>query len=249
MSTIPSSSDSGDDDSVSATEHNDDEINIRAITISKRIDSVPQFKCKCIHGLLRDIKEGKKGWVQILTIYAAAILIYGCLNVKINCMEMNVQVTTMTVITLVGASPFLSTHLLTATMGAFVGGHNIIGSVGSMDDVIFVTWANYAWLFLLSFVVGLFWRVVMNSKWKVLDGFSGRPGTTVFLGMNLVMLTVYGPLGVVGWNRYYYGLTEVFPYPWPVLGLKRPNWLLNMSLLSSPLVLWEVGHKFCIMIM
>lgn len=49
----------------------------------------------------------------------------------------------------------------------------------------------------------------MNSKWKVLDGFLGRPGTTVFLWMNLVMLTVYGLLGVVGWNRYYYGLTEV----------------------------------------
>jgi len=208
MTTISSSSDSRDDDSVSATAHNDVEINIRALPVHTRFDSVPPFKCNCIHRLLHDLKEGKKGWVQILTIYAAAILTYGCSNVKIERMEMNVQVATMTVITLVGASPFLSTHLLPATTGAFVGGHKIIGSVGSMDDVIVVTWTNYAWLFFLSLVVGLM-LFVMNSKWKVLDGFSGRPGTTVFLGMNLVMPSFFGPLGVVGWNRYHYGLTEV----------------------------------------
>ncbi|KAL3801518.1 hypothetical protein HJC23_000956 [Cyclotella cryptica] len=209
MSTNPSSPDCSDDDSVPAIEPDSSRSMIKVFRTIIHFDSIPPFDCNFIHRLLHDLKEGKKIWVQILTLYAAAILTYGCSNDKINRMAMNVQLVIMAVITFVGASPFLSTHLVNTTIGAFVGGHNIIGSVGSMDDVIVVTCTNYVWLFLLSLVVGLIWRFVMNSKWKVLDGFAGRLGTTVFLGMNLVMLTAYGPFGVVGWDRYYYGLTEV----------------------------------------
>jgi hypothetical protein len=48
-----------------------------------------------------------------------------------------------------------------------------------------------------------------HPRLKILDGFAGRLGTTTFLAMNLVMVTLYGPLRVVDWERYWYGLAHV----------------------------------------
>jgi len=102
--------------------------------------------------------------------------------------------------------------LITASIGTFVGGQNIISSTGSqpieVDTIILAS--NYAWLLLLSLIVGLVWCfVINNSKLKILDGYAGRLGTTTFIGMNLVMVTIYGPVGVVSWDRYYYGFVHI----------------------------------------
>ena len=157
--------------------------------------------------LLHRLYEGKELWAQSLAIYTAAVLTYGYTNSQVEGIHTNVQIAIMTVITLIGASPLSSTHLITGSIGVFAGGHNIIGSVGLIDDAVGVLCMNYIWLLLLTLVAAVVWRFGM-VKYKVLDGYAGRLGTTVFVGMNLTML-IYGPLGVVRWDRYYYGLTEV----------------------------------------
>jgi hypothetical protein len=200
-STNPTS-DCSDEDTPSPA-HPDEESIRRFFPIH---DIEPPVKCKFFH-LTRQFKDGKELWAQILTIYAAAGLTYGYTNSKLEGISTNVQIAIMTVITLVGASPLSSTHLILASIGAFAGGHNIIGSVGLMEEPIAITWINYLWLYVLCLVVGLVWRFGM-VKWKLLDGYSGRLGTTVFVGANFAMLALC-PLSVVSWNRYFYGLTEV----------------------------------------
>lgn len=69
---------------------------------------------------------------------------------------------------------------------------------------------SYLWLLVLSGGVGSVWSFfVTHPNIKLLDGYSGRLGSTTFIGMNLVMLLLWGPLGVVSWNRYYYGLVDI----------------------------------------
>ena len=115
----------------------------------------------------------------------------------------------MTVITLVGATPFASSHLIPTSIGAFVGGQNTIGSIGSLEDKPEIYAINYLYLLVLSAIVGLVWSFIVTSpKLKLLDGYAGRLGTTTFIGMQITMLTVYCPTGVVDWNRYYYGFVH-----------------------------------------
>lgn len=194
-----------DDDSLPASHPREDET-IRRFFVNNR-DTAPMWNCNILLRLFYQLKEGKELWVQLVTIYTSAVLTYGYTNSMMQDLRANVQVAIMTVITLVGASPFSSTHLVTATIGVFAGGHNIIGSVGLVGNVDEVTWMSYLWLFLLSLVITLVWRFIM-TKWKLFDGFAGRLGTTVFIGMNFTML-VYAPMGVVSWDRYYYGLVQV----------------------------------------
>ena len=156
---------------------------------------------------LHRLYEGKELWAQILVIYTAAALTYGYTNSQVEGVHSNVQIAIMTVITLIGASPFSTSHLVTGSIGAFAGGHNIIGSVGLIDDAIGVACMTYLWLLLLSVVTTLVWRFGMMRN-KFLDGYAGRLGTTVFVGMNLTMF-IYAPLGVVRWDRYCYGLIEI----------------------------------------
>ncbi|KAL7507986.1 hypothetical protein ACHAWX_000707 [Stephanocyclus meneghinianus] len=164
--------------------------------------------CVYLLRLLYQLGEGKKVWVQFLTLCTSSSLTYAYTNVAIDGVaKANTQLAIMTVITLVGASPFSSSHLIAATIGAFVGGQHIIGSFGAAGDAIVVTWDNYLWLCLLGCVVGLIWNFIM-SPLKILDGFAGRLGTAVFLGMNLVMLAAFGPFHVVRWDQYYFGLNE-----------------------------------------
>jgi hypothetical protein len=158
-----------------------------------------------VHSLIDPLKQGKVWWVQCITIFVAASLTYSFNNAGEN--KANVQIAIMTVITLVGASPFCSTHLTSAAIGAFVGGQNIIGSTGLLESNTKLRPINYLWLLLLSLVVGC--SFVLISRLRILDGYAGRLGTATFIGMNLVMILVYGPAGVVDWDRYYYGLTRV----------------------------------------
>jgi len=158
--------------------------------------------------LASHLKQGKIWWVKNLTISIAAVFTYSYNNVGNH--STNVQIAIMTVITLVGATPFCSTHLIPAAIGAFAGGHNIIGSTGLIDNANEIHYSNFGWLLLLSFAVGMVWCfIVANPRWNILDGYAGRLGTTTFIGMNLVMLTIFGPLGVVDWDRYYYGMVQV----------------------------------------
>lgn len=149
-----------------------------------------------------DIGDGKIWWVQILSIYVSAVLTYSYNR------NINVQLAIMTVITMVGASPFCSSHIVTASVGAFAGGHNIIGSIGDMKDNTEIGILNYLWLLLLSCVVGSIWCFLITRQ-KVLDGYAGRLGTTTFIGMNISMVLFFGPLNVVDWDRYYYGFTHL----------------------------------------
>lgn len=160
-----------------------------------------------IHKLVSQFKDGQVWWAQYLTIVITATLTYSYNNAGND--RQNVQIAIMTVITLVGASPFCSTHLITASIGAFVGGQNIIGSTGeqAFQDNTELVPVNYLWLLLLSLVVGSCFRFFI-CRYRILDGFAGRLGTTTFLGMNLTMLIVYGPVGVVDWDRYILGLTH-----------------------------------------
>jgi hypothetical protein len=162
----------------------------------------------CTHAtrFLQHMKEGKLWWTQCTTISIAAVLSYSYNNVGDH--STNVQIAIMTTITLFGASPLVSTHLGTAAIGAFVGGQNIIGSVGLIDNTNIIEGTNFLWLLVFSNVVGVVWVFVMQ-KWRILDGYAGRLGTTTFIGMNIVMLTLYGPCGVVAWDRYWYGLVQV----------------------------------------
>jgi cell division protein FtsN len=157
----------------------------------------------------KGLLEGKVWWAQCTSIAISSLLTYSFHLVGAS---VNVQIAIMAVITLVGASPFCSGHLLTASIGTFVGGQNIIGATGlnSAGGAIDFSFVNYLWLLVLAVSVGLVWSFfVTHPKIKLLDGYSGRLGTTTFLGMNLVMICLWGPLGVVDWNRYYYGLVHI----------------------------------------
>ena len=154
--------------------------------------------------VIEQLKQCRVCWVQILTIYIAAVLTYSYNNSGDH--NANVQIAIMTVITLVGASPIESTYLIPTAIGAFVGGQNIIGSTGLMEDNNGIPASNYLWLMLLSIVVGLVWYFIINNpRLKILDGYAGRLGSTTFLGMNLTML-IFCSVGVANWNRYYYGI-------------------------------------------
>ncbi|KAG7346069.1 hypothetical protein IV203_005137 [Nitzschia inconspicua] len=144
-------------------------------------------------------------WVHALTISVAAVLTYSYNNSD---SHTNVQIAIMSVIVLVGATPLGATHVLATSIGAFVGGQSIIGATGEdlALDISPPTITSYGWLLLLAITVAWVWRYIV--KWKILDGYGGRLGTTTFLGMNLVMCTVWGPLGVVDWNRYYFGFVR-----------------------------------------
>jgi len=166
-------------------------------------------------------------WVHTGIIAVAAVLTYSYNNNNNNnnsseSNQVNVQIAIMTVIVLAGAISTLlqPSHLIAAATGAFVGGQAIIGSNTKMlpppppprdntgnsnsDEDPLELLTNYLWLLLLSLVVGLIWSFVMVPH-KLLDGYAGRLGTTTFLGMNAVMLVIWGPTNVVHWNRYYYG--------------------------------------------
>ena len=154
--------------------------------------------------IIEQLKQCKACWVQILTIYIAAVLTYSYNNGGDH--STNVQIAIMTVITLVGASPIASTHLIPTAIGTFVGGQNIIGSTGLMEGNTDIPASNYLWLMLLSIVVDLVWYFIINNpRLKILDGYAGRLGSTTFLGMNLTML-IFCSVGVTDWNRYYYGI-------------------------------------------
>lgn len=150
-----------------------------------------------------DLWRGKKWWVQCISIYIAAFLTYSYYNTGLH-RAANLQIAVMTVIVLVGSSPFQS-HVVPATLGAFVGGQNIILATSDNENTIYPI--NYVWLLLLSVVVGLVWYFCMSTG--LLNGSSGRLGTTTFIGMNITMLLFFGPLGVVKWDRYVYGLYNV----------------------------------------
>lgn len=150
-----------------------------------------------------DLWRGKKWWVQCISIYIAAFLTYSYYNTGLH-RAANLQIAVMTVIVLVGSSPFQS-HVVPATLGAFVGGQNIILATSDNENTIYSI--NYLWLLLLSVVVGLVWYLCMSTG--LLNGSSGRLGTTTFIGMNITMLLFFGPLGVVKWDRYVYGLYNV----------------------------------------
>jgi len=160
--------------------------------------------------LLEGLAANKTKWAQCVTIAISALTTYSFHTVGAS---VNVQVAIMTVMTLVGASPFCKTHLTTAAIGTFVGGHNIIGATKSLEFAPVVAdnmLISYLWLLVLSVAVGLVWSYfVTHPNIKLLDGYSGRLGSTTFIGMNLVMVVLWGPLGVVGWNRYYYGLVDI----------------------------------------
>lgn len=166
-----------------------------------------------INTILKILLNGNVWWVQILTIIVAAVLTYSYANTSsTGTHKINVQHAIMTIIVLVGASPLCKTHLSTAAIGAFAGGHGIIGSIGLQNSSLFgpqdITLSSYLWLVVLASVAGLIWCFFINSHLKILDGYAGRLGTTAFISMNLVMLTLYGPLKVVDWNRYYYGFIQ-----------------------------------------
>jgi hypothetical protein len=163
--------------------------------------------CTQVFSVLHTLQEGKAWWVQCLTISIAAVLSYSYHNFGQD--QTNAQIAMMSVVLIVGASPFCASHLVAVTIGAFVGGHNIIGSTGLSETSNSTPASSILWLLLMSVVVSLIWCFVINSQLRLLDGFAGRLGTTVFIGMNLVMVTVYGPVGIVDWNRFYYGLVNV----------------------------------------
>jgi len=159
---------------------------------------------KCMRTLFLDqLGQGKARWVQCITIFVAAFLSYSYNNVG---SKVNVQVSIMTVIVIIGASPYCKSHLVPAAIGALVGGQNVIAATTDNENTVYAT--NYLWLLLLSVVVGLVWCFVI-TPFKVLDGSAGRLGTTTFIGMNITMLLFFGPLGVVQWERYILGVYQV----------------------------------------
>ncbi|KAL3816665.1 hypothetical protein ACHAXA_003855 [Cyclostephanos tholiformis] len=126
----------------------------------------------------------------------------------------------------------MSGVIICASLGAFVGGQNVIGSYVAEEEEeeeeeeegmegmeVEATTAtdtmNYLWLLILTVATVLLWHCVIDgSKRKFLSGYAGRLGTTTFLGMNVVMLFIYGPLGVVNWDRYYGGFVEYRDAEW-----------------------------------
>mmetsp|Transcript_23724 Transcript_23724/g.23997 ORF Transcript_23724/g.23997 Transcript_23724/m.23997 type:complete len:598 (+) Transcript_23724:37-1830(+) len=189
--------------------------------IENEIDIVDSSKHSFCFRFMKVFVAGKAWWVQCLTITIAALLTYSYNNINASVIDesnggnttTNVQVAIMTVIILVGASPFRNTHLTTAAIGTFVGGQNIIGSTDDGEFEMYKSkfyFINYLWLLILSMIVGLIWCfIITNSRLKILDGYAGRLGSTTFIGMNVTMLVVFGPLRVVDWNRYYYGFLHV----------------------------------------
>jgi len=159
---------------------------------------------------LDGLRANQTKWAQCTTIAISALATYSYHTVGATA---NVQVAIMTVITLVGASPMCKAHLTTAAIGAFVGGHNIIGATKRLEaapNVGEAMYTSYLWLLVLAVSVGSVWsHFVTHPRIKLLDGYSGRLGTTTFIGMNLTMVVLWGPLGVVSWNRYYYGLVGI----------------------------------------
>ncbi len=85
--------------------------------------------------------------------------------------------------------------------------HRIIpGDDYDDEDYFAVRAGNYLWLLLLSATTGCVWRFVIDGpNIALLSGYAGRMGFATFVGMNVVMMTVYGPAGVVNWDRYYGG--------------------------------------------
>jgi len=206
--------DHGDDDSRNSDSHSDPEESILAAhsdeetgpILSERETTDRELNLLLL--FLKGMKSNQTKWAQCVTIAVAALATFSYHTVGATA---NVQVAIMTIITLVGASPFCKTHLTTTAIGAFVGGQNIIGANSREDPKVADTlFASYLWILVLSGGVGLVWsQFVTHPRIKLLDGYAGRLGTTTFIGMNLVMVVLWGPLGVVGWNRYWYGFVDV----------------------------------------
>jgi len=188
-----SDSSNSDEESVQAAEPPEEEL------FSSTSDDV-----NCMRTLFLELGQGKVWWVQCITIFVAAFLAYSYDNAGSH--STNVQISIMTVITIVGASPFCKSHLVPTAIGALVGGQNVIAALTDNENTIYAT--NYLWLLLLSAVVGLVWCFVI-TPFKILDGFAGRLGTTTFIGMNITMILFFGPLGVVQWERYIFGVYQV----------------------------------------
>ena len=112
----------------------------------------------------------------------------------------------MLVITLVGASPLMTNLLVVSSIGAFVGGQNVIGATAGMSEETEVEIVHYAWLAVLACAVASVWRLV--SRFKLFDGYAGRLGTTTFLGMNLSMI-MFVPADVVSWKLYVWGFIGI----------------------------------------
>lgn len=139
---------------------------------------------------VKTMAQGKEWWTQWVTIGIAALLTYSYGATT------NIQIAIMTVITLEGAAS--EVHLIPASIGAFVGGHNALLEPNAL---------SYFWVVFLSCVVGFVWSFFI-TKYKILDGYAGRLGSTTFIGMNAAMVLVWGPTGVVDWNKYYYGFLK-----------------------------------------
>ena len=152
--------------------------------------------------LVQGLSQGTVWWAQCTTISVAAVLTYSFALTE------NVQVAIMVVLTLFGAAPMAPAHFVPAALGGFVGGHN---SMFNPPHDTSTTWQACLWVIALSWLVGCLWAFGF-AKYKVLEGYSGRLGTTTFVGMNWIMVTLWGPLGVVDWNKYYYGFVGVVPW-------------------------------------
>eukprot|EP00956_Cyclotella_meneghiniana_P006404 scaffold8391_cov67-Cyclotella_meneghiniana.AAC.2 len=192
-----SDSSNSDEETVHAAEPSEG-INDDEVLSSKSCNNWMEMKTL----FLDQLRQGKAVWVQCATIFAASFVTYSYNNVG---SKSNVQIAIMTVIIIVGGSPFRS-HLLPATVGALVGGQNVIRATTDNENTIYAS--NYLWLLLLSVVVSLVWCFIV-TPFKVLDGFAGRLGTTTFIGMNITMLLFFGPLGIVQWERYIFGMYHV----------------------------------------
>jgi hypothetical protein len=189
----------------SDSSNNSDEESVQAAEPPEGDDlSFSILDVNCMRTLFLELGLGKAWWVQCITIFVAAFLTYSYDNAGNH--STNLQIAIMTVITIVGASPFCKSHLVPTAIGAFVGGQNVIAASTDNENTIYAT--NYLWLLLLSAVVGLVWCFVI-TPFKILDGSAGRLGTTTFIGMNITMILFFGPLGVVQWKRYIFGVYQV----------------------------------------
>ena len=156
------------------------------------------------HRGLQELYHNQHGWTQYISIATAATLTYGLNSTT------NVQMAIMTILTLVGASPLRDTLLVWTSLGAFVGGQNLVGATSTTQALAEgpPTLERYLWVWMLSAVVWGVWRYVVTPH-RVWEGSAGRLGTTTFLGTNLMQVLLWGPLGVVDWNRYYYGFVHL----------------------------------------
>ena len=188
-------------------------------------------RSRFLRNLADDLAErGRALWTEVFAIHASATLVYSYHNVG----RADVQVAIMTVIALAGYIEQQQQQqqqqrlVIAASIGAFVGGQSVIGSSastagegegeggggggggalddGSVYDDYTVHPGNYMWLLLLSATTGCVWRLVIDEpNIALLSGYAGRLGSATFVGMNVVMMTAYGPAGVVDWDRYYGG--------------------------------------------